>query len=163
MQASRRPSPTGPRRLLPAALRSEPGFTLIEVLIITIVVAILAAIAIPAFLGQKQKAQDASAKSDAAALALLVESCYVESQDYTACSAQSDLDGTPGVAWGNNPGDVRVTAAAQDTYELTAMSRAASAGANHRFVIQRNPDGTSTRTCKAGLSNNEGGCRNATW
>ncbi len=46
------------------ALAEQRGFTLVEVLVVMIVIGILAGIAIPVLLGQREQAQDASAKSD---------------------------------------------------------------------------------------------------
>ena len=44
--------------------RGEEGFTLIELLVVIIIIGILAAIAIPVFLNQRQKGWDAAVKSD---------------------------------------------------------------------------------------------------
>lgn len=54
----------------------EEGFTLIELLVVIIIIGILAAIAIPTFLNQRQKGWDSAAKSDLKNAAIAQESYY---------------------------------------------------------------------------------------
>ena len=71
-------------RLRKATEENEGGFTLIELLVVMIIIGILAAIAIPTFLSQRDRGYDAQAKSDARNLASLMETNFTDTNAYAA-------------------------------------------------------------------------------
>src|SRR6188768_994228 len=66
--------------------QDEKGFTLIELLVVILIIGILAAIALPAFLNQREKAQDSEAKSDARTAQTAMETYYTDNQKYTGAT-----------------------------------------------------------------------------
>src|SRR4051795_13533643 len=72
----------------------DSGFTLIELLVVMVIIGILAAIAIPLFLKQRQKGYDSQAKSDLRNFALQEDTYFTDNNKY---GGSADVCGTAAV------------------------------------------------------------------
>src|SRR5262249_29204493 len=73
----------------------EDGFTLIELMVVVLIIAILIAIAIPTFLGARQRAQDRAAQSDLRNGLTAEKTFYTDAQSYADTTVDNDGNGTP--------------------------------------------------------------------
>jgi type IV pilus assembly protein PilA len=138
----------------------EQGFTLIELLVVILIIGILAAIAIPAFLNQRGKAYDAAAKSQVKTMQTAMETYATDNNgDYSGATLTklqaieptlSDTSSsTPGAPSGLSASGYTVSSVAKntgDTYFIT------------------NASGAITRSCTNGTGGGSpGGCSSNTW
>jgi len=130
--------------------RGESGFTLIELLVVMLILGILAAIAIPAFLNQKGKANDSQKKVEVRTMQTAMETCATDNtgaNSYTGC----DLARIQGLEPGQipNSADVDLLNGTGTATGYTVTSSAANNTANKFQVTKNATTGVVSHDCGA--------------
>lgn len=129
---------------------SEKGFTLIELLVVMLILGILAAIAIPAFLNQKNKANDSAAKTLARTEQTAMETWSTDHNGlYTPAPAAGDLTNIEGTI----PAAMAPTAVTANGYTVTATSTN-----GNTYSITRTTTGVNHTCTVPSAGSDHGGC-----
>ena len=132
-------------RKLRKRINQEKGFTLIELLVVILIIGILAAIALPAFLGQREKAQDTEAKTAARTAATAMKTYYTDNQTYVGATVAELRKIEPSLAQGQGSTlDPATPAPTADSYTVDVTSKTG----NHFKVSEA--AGVATRACTTG-------------
>jgi type IV pilus assembly protein PilA len=123
-------------------INDERGFTLIELLVVILIIGILAAIAIPSFISQKDKAGDASAKSFVRNMQTADETYFTDNNRYAPDLASLQaiepvLNDVP-----NRGGTAPTVATAAGGFTVRATSPKGVT-----YIIARDVNGNVLRTC----------------
>lgn len=152
-----------------ARLNSERGFTLIEILVVILIVGVLTSIAVPTFLGQQTKGQDACSKSMAKQMHTAAETYFQDNHNSYGGMSVDDLSAietsitsSGGCAEGSGTQSTGLTggpggcsgAPGTDSFCVGSLS-----DTGNWFMIQLSSGRSIAKVCSVGGSSGPGGCQ----
>lgn len=120
--------------------QSESGFTLVELLVVMLILGLLAAIAVPSFFNQRDKARDADAKAGVRTAQTAMETYATDNGGAYTGATVALLEGIE-----NTLNDVNLAPAPVVTAGTYTVSATSTTG--NVFNISRAADGTVSYTC----------------
>jgi type IV pilus assembly protein PilA len=107
-------------KLLRNRIQDDKGFTLIELMVVVLIIAILIAIAIPTFLGLRERAQDRAAQAELRDGLTAAKAFYTDDETYDGFDDAMAESIEPSLNWAGGEPDIET--AAGDVVRLTEAS-----------------------------------------